>query len=102
MWDDEAYGTQWRELLRTFINVKTISIDDRLIGQLSRSLQPFDGESSTELLPELQELTCYSTDASRYTFTQFIDARHLAGRPVTVINVPVMALRFLSGHYRPP
>lgn len=77
MWDDESYGTQWRELLRTFINVKTISIDDRLIGQLSRSLQPFDGESSTELLFELQELTCYSTDASRYTFTQFIDARHM-------------------------
>ena len=93
MHNDEAYGTQWREILRTFINVETISIDDGLIGQLSLSLQPFEGESFTELLPELQELTCYSTNPSHYTFTQFIVARQMAGRPVTVINVPVIAFR---------
>src|SRR6266852_5279564 len=56
-WIDEAHRTHWRELLRTFSNVKTISIDKQLIEQLSRSLQPAKGESSAELLPELQELS---------------------------------------------
>jgi hypothetical protein len=88
--DDEACCTLWRKLLRRFSNVKTISIGNRLIGQLSVSLQPVQGESPTELLlPKLQELKYPSTDASHDTFTQFIDARQIAGRPVTVINAPV-------------
>jgi hypothetical protein len=87
-WNNEANCTQWRELYRTFRNVKTLLVDDELVGQLSRSLQSSAGESPTELLPELQELSYYSTDASHGAFAQFIEARQKAGRPVTVINLP--------------
>ena len=92
-WNDKAHRTQWRELLRAFRNVKTIFIHDRLIEQLSHSLQPVEGESPTELLPELQELSYHSIYASYNAFAQFIYARKIAGRPVTVITVPVVGLR---------
>jgi hypothetical protein len=42
---------QWRKLLRSFSNVKILRIDRRLVGELSRSLRPDDGELPLELLP---------------------------------------------------
>ena len=82
----QADRTQWRELLRLFVNVKTLIVNNRLVGQLSGALQPGTGESPTELLPELQELSCpvaaYSVDA----FTLFIDAREKSGHPVAMIH----------------
>jgi hypothetical protein len=68
--------------------VKTLLVDDELVGKLSRSLQSSAGESPTELLPELQELSYYSTDTYHDAFAQFIEVRQKAGRPVTVINLP--------------
>ena len=87
-WNNVAVRTQWRELFRISRNVRTLLVDDELVGQLSRSLQSSEGELSTVLLPELQELLYYSTDASHDAFSQFIEARK-AGRPVTAINLPV-------------
>ena len=87
-WNNEVDRTQWRELFRTFCNVKAFSVEEDLVGQLSRSLQSSEGESPTELLPELQELSYYSTDGSQDAFAQFIEARQKACRPVTVINLP--------------
>ena len=82
----EPDRAKWRELLRLFVNVKTLFIEDRLVESLSSALQPGTGESPTELLPELQELSCpliaYMVDA----FTPFIDAREKSGRPVTMIH----------------
>ena len=68
--------------------MRTLLVDFELVGQLSRYLQSSEGESPTELLPELRELLYYSTGASRDAFAQFIEARQKAGRPVTVINPP--------------
>src|SRR5258708_2129207 len=88
-WNNEADRTQWRELLMSFGNLKTLRVDSELVGQLSRSLQPSEGESPTELLPELQELSYsagYSTGGSlREPFDPFVDARRKAGRPMAVI-----------------
>jgi len=82
-WRNEAERAQWRDLLRAFNNVKTLRVDSGLISQLSRSLQFEDGESPVEVLPELNGLSyCKFDDA----FTAFIDARRLAGRPVTVVD----------------
>jgi hypothetical protein len=54
------------------------------LGKISRSLQPGDGESPTDLLlPELQELS-YPARSPENAFTPFIDARQKADRPVTV------------------
>jgi hypothetical protein len=85
-WNNEADRTQWRSLLGSFGNVKILSVNHRLVEQLSRALQPGEGESPTELLPELQELSYLTEAASDNPFTEFIDARQKAGRPVTVVH----------------
>jgi hypothetical protein len=76
---EEVERTEWRRLLRSFSNVKTLWIDEGLVGELSRCLQLEDGELPLGLLPELQELR-YTGSAN--TFTSFTDARQNAGRPV--------------------
>ncbi|KAI0261313.1 hypothetical protein BGY98DRAFT_1182420 [Russula aff. rugulosa BPL654] len=78
---------EWRKILRSFSNVKTLRIGDGLVGKLSRCLQLGDGEYPLEILPELQELTYSgSYNADNTLFTPFIDARQNAGRPVTLIK----------------
>ena len=72
--------TEWRELLRSFSNVKALDVDDGLVEELSRSLLD-DGKLPLEILPELQELT-YSGRGN--VFKPFIDARQDAGRPVSL------------------
>ena len=88
-WNNEADRTQWREFLMSFDNLKTLRMDSQesaFVGQLSRSLQSSEGESPTELLPELQELS-YSTGGSLPdAFDPFVDARRKAGRPMAVIR----------------
>jgi len=85
-WNNEADRTQWRELLGSFGKVKTLRMDKALVEQLSRSLQPSEGELPTELLPELQELSCSASRFRLRAFTRFVDARQKAGRPVTLIH----------------
>jgi hypothetical protein len=76
----------WRNLLRSFINVKTLRVDDGLIEELSRCLRLEDGELPLELLPELQELTCFGSRDTGDALTSFIDSRQNAGRPVTLVR----------------
>jgi hypothetical protein len=86
-WNNGADRTQWRNLLGSFGNVKTLFVDGELVEQLSRALQPGEGDSPTELLPELHELSYFAKGASRKAFSLFVDARQRAGRPVTVVRV---------------
>lgn len=86
-WYTEADRTQWHELLGSFANVKTLFVSGDLVGQLSCALQPCEGESPMDLLPELQELSYSAIASSLNVFTPFIDARQKAGRPVTM-NLP--------------
>jgi hypothetical protein len=83
---NEVDRTVWRELLRSFTNVKTLQIGDGLVGELSRCLRLDDGEHPSEILPELQELTYSGSGNANDAFTPFIDARQNAGRPVTRIK----------------
>jgi len=86
-WRNEADRTQWRDLLRPLSNLKTLQMCPWLVDQLSHSLQSDDGESPVELLPELKEITHSSLPLpDTATFTGFIDARRIAGRPVTVVR----------------
>jgi len=77
--------TQWRNLLRSFSSVKTLLVDQELVGDVSRSFRLDEGESPTDLLPELQGLSYSATgrDAGD-AFTAFADARQKAGRPITL------------------
>ncbi len=83
---NEVDRTEWRKLLRSFSNAKTLRIDDGLLRKLSRCLRLEDGEHPLELLPELQELTYSGSGNPDNAFTPFIDARQNAGRPVTLIK----------------
>jgi hypothetical protein len=86
-WNNEANRAQWHELLRMFDNVKTLSINYGIVGQLSRSLQPDEGESPTDLLPELQKLIYPALEPSDDAFAPFVEARRKVGRLITVIRV---------------
>jgi hypothetical protein len=79
--------TEWRNLLRSFSNVKTLRVDNRLVEELSNCLRVDDGEPSLELLPELQKLTYSGSSDTGDAFTSFIDDRQNAGRPVTLVQV---------------
>jgi hypothetical protein len=83
---NEVDRLQWRKLLNSFSNVKTLRVDDGLVEELSRCLQLDDGELPLDLLPELQELTYSGSSDTGGLFTSFIDARQNAGRPVTLVR----------------
>ena len=88
---NEVDRTEWRKLLRSFSNVKTLRVDDGLVKELSCSLRLVDGELPLELLPELQELTYSRSGDTGDPFMSFIDARKNAGRPVIAISRRVKA-----------
>jgi hypothetical protein len=77
---------EWRNLLRSFSNVKILRVEDGLAEELSHCLRLEDGELPLELLPELQELTYFQSRDGGDTFSSFIDARRNAGRPVTLVR----------------
>jgi hypothetical protein len=85
---DEDDRTQWRELLRPFNNVKTLSVPSGLVGELSHCLIS-DGEAPLELLPELKELVCPAGRGGKDAdaFTSFIEARRVVGRPVVLAHL---------------
>jgi|SRR6266850_997994 len=68
-------SSQWRELLVSFSNVKTLHVHNGYRRQISRSLQVGDGESSSELLSELKELQYLPPHYVGNAFNAFIDAR---------------------------
>jgi len=84
--DNEPDHTQWRELLRSFNNVKRILARDYLVNGLSRALHPDDGGSHLELLPELKELEYSPSGDDGDPFAAFIDARQNSGRPVSLVR----------------
>ena len=91
--------TEWRNLLRSFSNVKTLRVEDGLVEELSRCLRLEDGELPLEMLPELQELTYPGSGDTVDAFTSLIDARRNAGRPVTLVRhspIPIPSLLSLG------
>jgi len=84
---NEAEPTNWRLLLRSFNNLKTLFVASSVVEKLSRSLLLDDGEPPDDLLPELKELAYSPSDANADAFTGFIDARQNAGHPVTLVHL---------------
>ena len=86
--------TEWRQLLRTFSNAKTLYVGNGIAEELScfLPLAPDDGEHPLELLPELQELEYSGSGDLGDTLTSFIDARRIIARPVILIDSRSMPL----------
>ena len=83
---NEVDRTEWRKLLSSFRNVKTLRIARGLVEELTRCLELDDGELPLELLPEMQELTYSGSGDTSNAFTPFIDARQNAGRPLILVR----------------
>jgi hypothetical protein len=80
-----ANETQWRQLLGSFSNVMTLHVPDSRVKELARALQPDDGESLIDLLPELRVLS-YSGGYVGEWFRSFLAIRQNADRPVTLAH----------------
>ena len=87
--ENEVHRIGWPRLLRSFSNVKTLTVAHGLVDGLSQYLQSEDGELASELLPELQEIAYSGSGNSEDLFTSFIDACRDAGRPLTLVPTVV-------------
>ena len=85
-WQDKFDHTQWRNFFKPYSGVKVLYVAEELIGQLSQSLPLEDGEDPLELFPELKELVYFKKGDAGDMFTSFINARQIAGHPVTLTH----------------
>ena len=77
----------WRALLRSFSNVKILFVYKGVVEKLSRSLRLDDGGSPNDLLPELDCIMYSPSSDNADEFTEFLDARQSAGRPVALVHL---------------
>ena len=94
-WHNEVDCTQWRQLFRPLSNLKTLHVQNGLVGQVARSLRPDDGEPPLALLPNLKEVgyTGYTgDDDARDAFIPLIDERQIAGHPVSLSMIDHLVL----------
>jgi hypothetical protein len=82
---NQADRTQWRKLLGSFRNVKTLRVHQGLVAAVSQSLR-LDGEPPLELLPELNELICPQGSLDDKVFDAFINEREVARQPINLIE----------------
>jgi hypothetical protein len=82
---DEVDRTHWRELFRSFGNVKSLGVPESLSGRLSHSLCLADGEKSPELLPNLRVLQHLGGSSVSDVFTSFMHERQAAGHDVHLV-----------------
>ena len=76
-------STTWNELLRLFIGVKELHIDNGLMEELSRALKVGEVGSEPGFLPNLQHIV-----APDNLFSSFINTRRVVGRPVQFSHPP--------------
>ena len=87
--DGNAASARWRKLLRPFIGVKRLHMCRVLQSEISSALQVDDAGLDPWLLPSLQELIPdISERRIGNSFSSFIDARQIAGRPVRLVLSP--------------
>ena len=92
-WHNQVDRVQWRKLLASFRNVRTLRVHDDLAAQLSHSLR-LNGEPPLELLPELKQLICPVWSVDDRTFAEFIHEREVASHPVNLIGEKFPVGRF--------
>jgi hypothetical protein len=81
-WHNEVDRTQWHQLLRPFSNLKTLYVENGLVGKLARSLHTDDGDPPPELLPNLEKVGYSGGQVAQKALTPFIDERRVTGHPV--------------------
>ncbi|KAH9015910.1 hypothetical protein EDB85DRAFT_2156302 [Lactarius pseudohatsudake] len=90
-WQDDAIDSAtWRELLGSFAGARELRICHALVWELSCALRSGDVGLDPGLLPGLEALAPeLEEEHAGNAFASFIDARHVAGRPVLLSPSPV-------------
>ena len=86
-WQHGVENIQWMELLRPFITVKDLVLDEPFILSIAPALQELVGERVIQILPALQNIFLEGFESPGPVpegIGKFIAARELFGRPVTV------------------
>jgi hypothetical protein len=86
-WQHDVENIQWMELLRPFITVKYLVLDEPFVLSIASALQELVGERVTEILPALQNIFLEGFESPGLVpegIGKFIAARELFGCPVTV------------------
>jgi hypothetical protein len=83
---NEVDFIEWRKILRSFNNVKTLRVEDGLEKEIARCLELDDGELPLDVLPELHELAYSRNTDTDNEFALFINARQNAGRPIMLVD----------------
>ena len=84
-WQYQVKNTHWVELLRPFITVKDLAIDELAVLPIASAPQPLVGGQVTEILPALKNIFLEGFRSSGPVpggISKFIAARELSGRPV--------------------
>ena len=79
LWYGTIDSATWHNLLRSFIGLKCLCIDEGLLEELSRALEVDGVGSDPGFLPNLRTI---SARRNLNMFTSFIDTRRVVGRPV--------------------
>jgi hypothetical protein len=85
-WLNGVDRTQWRELFRPFIIVKTLCVPTSLDEGIARALCSEGGESPLELLPNLLELQYSDERWTDNAFSSFMIEREAAGKPLSLVR----------------
>ena len=86
-WTDVIEGTKWLDLLVPFTAVKNLYISPNFLSRITPALQELTGVRTTEMLPALKNVFLEGFQPSepvQKVIVQFISARQLANRPVTI------------------
>ncbi|KAF8489508.1 hypothetical protein F5888DRAFT_1159762 [Russula emetica] len=84
---NEVDRIEWRKILRSFSNMKTLRVGDGLDEEIARCLRLDDGELPLDVLPELRELAYSRSSHTDDDFTSFVNSRQSAGRPITLVDL---------------
>jgi len=87
LWRSEVKDNHWMELLRPFITVKDLVLDEPVVSSVASALQTLIGGRVTEILPALQNIVLEGFQSSGPVpegIEEFIAARKLSGCPVIV------------------
>ena len=86
-WEDDMENVQWLELLRLFPSLKDLVLSNKSFRLVAPALNELDGESTTGVLPVLQNVIIQGPQPSEpdnKAIGKFIATRQLLGSPITV------------------
>ena len=94
--EDHVESIQWLELFHPFSAVKNLYLSKDSAPHIGRVVQELVGESTTEVLPIMQNIFLERSRPRRpvpESIKEFVAARQLSGRPITVSTIPRNLMR---------